>query len=207
MWRGYWVILSPFMFHVFYNVLECSIHFYTIFRFLMVWCHFLSMLHKAQCRRSLSRHGEGGGIHNESPCVSQQSSVARQFLRRSKTVWHVKIQTLPLEPGAWELGPVSDSYIDDWDDSSTAQHGEKTCKTRLIWEHVGGFQIASPSLTFFNSCKLLRPQSAGQSLVLADVFLTLNAAESDPTTAQFCIQLLRDQAELGPESYVSHTTD
>ena len=69
---------------------------------------------------------EGEFFESQNVTANQQSSVC-QFLRRSKTVWHVKIQTLPLEPGA---GAGVDS------DDSAAEHAS-TCETRLIWsEHV-----------------------------------------------------------------------
>ena len=46
---------------------------------------------------------EGEFFESQNVTANQQSSVC-QFLRRSKTVWHVKIQTLPLEPGAGGAG-------------------------------------------------------------------------------------------------------
>ena len=119
----------------------CSGHFLFMFHECWVW-----VIHEAQCRRSLSRHGEGG----QRP---RGTSKSRPFH------WNQ------------ELGPLGS---DDSDDSSAAEH--VSCGRRLIWSEPGGFAISCHANRF--GCGHAEAVT-GQSLVLADVFLTLNAADEN----------------------------
>ena len=144
------------MFHVFKTSCKMTIiilSYYIIVRYLVDLDGVVSFptLHKAQCRRSLSRHGEGGGILWVAECHSKSAKLGVSISQEVKD--RVARQNPDPSTGTRRAGVDSDDSDDSAAEhaSTWLQHVKRDSFGRSMFDMFDTFEVlqkASPANRF-----------------------------------------------------------